>query len=160
MWFELDERLDLAFMKAANVHRVGTLNLCMLTQYFAELSYFGHYHSQKYVGAATIKMIYLQLLVSNSLITLTRDLFILLTWQGCRKQFPDGQAQLDVSGEDDNSHANRAAKFWSLLFLTVRSCSHYTSASNWESKAWKFSHTEHKSYACALTYIPCRNLLQ
>ena len=37
-----------------------------------------------------------------------------------------------------------------LIFLAVRSLSHCTSASNWDSKAWKFSHTERKSYACAL----------
>ena len=80
------ERLDLAFvLKAGNIHRVGTLNLCMLAPCFAELSYFGHY--QKYVGAATIKMIYLQLLVSNSLITLTRDLFILLTCRAAGSNF-------------------------------------------------------------------------
>ena len=43
-------------------------------------------------------------------------------------------------------------QIWTLLFLDVRRHSHWTSASNWESKAWKFSHTERKSYACALTY--------
>ena len=40
-----------------------------------------------------------------------------------------------------------------LVFLAVRRCSHCTSASNRDSKAWKFSHTECKSYACALRYV-------
>ena len=58
----------------------------------------------------------------------------------------------------NNSHTKCAAKF---LFLTVRRCSHYTSASKWESKAWKFSHAEHINYyACTLTYVPCRILQQ
>ena len=47
-----------------------------------------------------------------------------------------------------------------MVFLAVRRRSHCTSASNWESKAWKFSHTERKSHACALMYAPCRILLQ
>ena len=34
-----------------------------------------------------------------------------------------------------------------LLFLAVRRRSYCTLASNWESKAWKFNHTERKSYA-------------
>ena len=33
---------------------------------------------------------------------------------------------------------------------------HCTSASNWDSKAWKFSHTERKSYVCALRYVPAK----
>ena len=81
--------------------------------------------------------------------------------QGRRKQFPDGQAQLDVGGEVvDNSHAKHAAKICTSVFLAVRRRSHCTSASNWDSKAWKFSHTERKSYACTLRYVPCRILLQ
>ena len=81
--------------------------------------------------------------------------------QGRRKQSPDGQAQLDVGGEAvNNSRAKRAAKIWTFLFLAVRRRSHCTSASNWDSKAWKFSHIEPKSYACALRYVPCRILLQ
>ena len=81
--------------------------------------------------------------------------------QGRRKQSPDGQAQLDVGGEAvNNLRAKRAAKIWTLVFLAVRRRSHCTSASNWDSKAWKFSHTERKSYACALRYVPCRILLQ
>ena len=51
-------------------------------------------------------------------------------------------------------------KFGPWYFLAVRRRSHCTSASNWDSKAWKFSHTERKSYACALRYVPCRILLQ
>ena len=75
-------------------------------------------------------------------------------WQGRRKQSPDGQAQLDVGGKVvNNSRAKRAAKIWTLVFLAVRRHSHCTSASNWDSKAWKFSHTERKSYACALRYV-------
>ena len=71
--------------------------------------------------------------------------------QGRRKQFPDGQAQLDVRGEAvNNSRANRAAKIWTLVFLAVRRRCHCTSASNWDSKAWKFSHNERKSYAGVL----------
>ena len=63
--------------------------------------------------------------------------------QGRRKQSPDGQAQLDVGGEvGNNSHAKRVAKIWILVFLAVRRRSHCTSASNWDSKAWKFSHTD------------------
>ena len=59
--------------------------------------------------------------------------------QGRRKQSPDGQAQLDVGGEAvNNSRAKRAAKIWTLVFLAVRRRSHCTSASNWDSKAWKF----------------------
>ena len=59
--------------------------------------------------------------------------------QGCRKQSPDGQAQLDVGGEVvNNSRAKHAAKIWTLVFLAVRSRFHYTSASNWDSKVWKF----------------------
>ena len=80
--------------------------------------------------------------------------------QGRRKQSPDGQAQLDVDGEGVNSRAKRAAKIWILLFSGVRRRSHWTSASNWDSKAWRFSRTERKSYACALWYVPCRILLQ
>ena len=81
--------------------------------------------------------------------------------QGRRKQSPDGQAQLDVGGEVvNNSRAKRAAKIWTLVFLAVRRRSHCTSASNWDSKAWKFSHTERKSYACARRYVPCRIFLQ
>ena len=63
----------------------------------------------------------------------------------------------------NNSRAKRAAKIWTLLFfffLAVRRRSHSTSASNWDSKAWKFSRTERKSYACALRCISCRILLQ
>ena len=72
---------------------------------------------------------------------------------GPQKQSPDGQAQLDVGGEvANNSRAKRAAKIWTLVFLAVRRRSHCTSASNWDSKAWKFSHTERKSYARALKY--------
>ena len=41
-----------------------------------------------------------------------------------------------------------------IFNLAVRRCSHCTSASSWESKAWKFSHAECKSYACTLTYLP------
>ena len=52
------------------------------------------------------------------------------------------------------------AKICSLVFLAARRHSHCTSASNWDSKAWKFSHTERKSYACALRYVPCLSLLQ
>ena len=41
--------------------------------------------------------------------------------QGRRKQSPDGQAQLDVGGKVvNNLRVNRAAKFWTLLFLAVR----------------------------------------
>ena len=58
------------------------------------------------------------------------------------------------------SRAKRAAKIWTLVFLAVRRRSHCTSASNWDSKAWKFIHTERKSYACALRYVPCRILIQ
>ena len=80
---------------------------------------------------------------------------------GRQKQSPNGQAQLDVGGEVvDNSRAKRAAKICTLVFLAVRRPSHCTSASNWDSKAWKFSHTERKSYACALRYVPCQILLQ
>ena len=68
--------------------------------------------------------------------------------QGRRKQSPDGQAQLDVSGEGvNNSRAKHAAKIWTLLFLAVRRRSHCTSASNWDSKAWKFSRTERKYWS-------------
>ena len=75
--------------------------------------------------------------------------------QSRRKQSPDGQAQLDVGGEVvNNSRAKRAAKIWTLVFLAVRRRSHCTSASNWDSKAWKFSRTERKSYTCALRYVP------
>ena len=42
----------------------------------------------------------------------------------------------------------------------MRRRSHCTSASNWDSKAWKFSRTERKSYVCAFWYVPCRILLQ
>ena len=42
----------------------------------------------------------------------------------------------------NNLRAKCAAKIWTLVFLAVRSRSHCTSASNWYSKAWKFSHTE------------------
>ena len=42
----------------------------------------------------------------------------------------------------NNLRAKRAAKIWTLVFLAVRRRSHCTSASNWDSKAWKFSHTE------------------
>ena len=81
--------------------------------------------------------------------------------QGRRKQSPDGQAQLDVGGEvGNNSCAKRVAKIWILVFLAVRRRSHCTSASNWDSKAWKFSHTERKSYVCTLRYVPCQILLQ
>ena len=77
--------------------------------------------------------------------------------QGRRIQAPDGQAQLDVGGEGvNNSRAKHAAKIWTLVFLAVRRRSHCTSASNWDSKAWKFSHTERKSYACALRYVPAK----
>ena len=77
--------------------------------------------------------------------------------QGHRKQSPDGQAQLDVGGEAvNNSRAKRAAKIWTLVFLAVRRRSHCTSASNWDSKVWKFSHTERKSYVCALRYAPAK----
>ena len=78
--------------------------------------------------------------------------------QGRRKQSPDGQAQLDVGGEAvNNSRAKRAAKVLTLVFLAVRRRSHCTSASNWDSEAWKFSHTERKSYACALyRYVPAK----
>ena len=47
----------------------------------------------------------------------------------------------------------RAAKIWTLVFLAVRRRSHCTSASNWDSKAWKFSHNERKSYAVVHRYI-------
>ena len=58
--------------------------------------------------------------------------------QGRRKQSPDGQAELDVSGEVvNNLRAKRAAKFWTLVFLAVRRCSHCTSASNLDYNAWK-----------------------
>ena len=40
--------------------------------------------------------------------------------QGRWKQFPNGQAQLDVGGEAvKNLRVKCAAKFWSLLFLQV-----------------------------------------
>ena len=52
--------------------------------------------------------------------------------------------------------ARSAAKIWALVFLAVRRRYHCTSASNWDSKAWKFSHTERKSYACALRYVPAK----
>ena len=81
--------------------------------------------------------------------------------QGRRKQSPDGQAQLDVGGEVvNNSREKHAAKICTLVFLAVRRRSHCTSASNWDSKAWKFSHIERKSYACARRYVPCRIFLQ
>ena len=81
--------------------------------------------------------------------------------QGHRKRSPDGQAQLDVGGEVvNNLRVKRAAKIWTLVFLAVRRRFHCTSASNWDSKAWKFSHTVSKSYACTLRYIPCQILLQ
>ena len=71
-----------------------------------------------------------------------------ITVQGRWKQSPDGQAQLDIGGKVvNNSHAKHTAKFWTLLFLAVRRRSYCTSASNWGSKAWKFNHTERKSYA-------------
>ena len=77
--------------------------------------------------------------------------------QGRRKQSPDGQAQLDVGSEAVNhSRVKRVAKIWTLVFLAVRRCSHWTSAPNWDSKAWKFSHTERKSYACTLRYVPAK----
>ena len=77
--------------------------------------------------------------------------------QDHRKQSPDGQARLDVSGEAvNNSRAKRVAKIWTLVFLAVRRRSHCTSAPNWDSKAWKFSHTERKCYACALRYVPAK----
>ena len=60
----------------------------------------------------------------------------------------------------DNSRALHTETFWTLLFLAVRRHSHCTSAPNWESKAWKFSHTACKFYVRALTYVPCRVLLQ
>ena len=48
-----------------------------------------------------------------------------VTYQGRRKQSVDGQAQLDVGGEDaNNSRAKCAAKFWTSLFLAVRRRSH------------------------------------
>ena len=47
-------------------------------------------------------------------------------------------------------------KFGPWYFLAVRRRSHCTSASNWDSKAWKFSHTERRSYACALRYVPAK----
>ena len=43
--------------------------------------------------------------------------------QGHRKLSADGRAQLDVGGEAANNLD---------LFLAVRRCSHFTSASNWE----------------------------
>ena len=80
---------------------------------------------------------------------------------GRRKQSLDGQAQLDVGGEVvNNSRVRHAAKILTLVFLAVRRHSHCTSASNWDSNAWKFSHTERKSYACVLRYVPRRILLQ
>ena len=81
----------------------------------------------------------------------------MITKQGRRKQSPDGQAQLDVGGEAANNLRSKlAAKIWTLAFLAVRRRYHCTSASNWDSKAWKFSHTERKSYACALRYVPAK----
>ena len=60
--------------------------------------------------------------------------------QGRQKQSPGGQAQLDVGGEAANNlRVKRTAKICTLVFLAVRRCSHCTSASNWDSKAWKFS---------------------
>ena len=57
----------------------------------------------------------------------------------------------------NNLRAKRAAKIWTLVFLAVRRRSHCTSASNWDSEAWKFSHTERKSYAWALYwYVPAK----
>ena len=38
----------------------------------------------------------------------------------------------------------------------MRRRSHCTSASNWDSEAWKFSHTERWSYACALRYVAAK----
>ena len=76
------------------------------------------------------------------------------TDQGRRKQSPDGQAQLDVDGEAvNNSCAKHTAKNLDLaIFLAVRRPSQCTSASNWNSKAWKFSRS--KSYAYALSTYP------
>ena len=56
----------------------------------------------------------------------------------------------------NNSRTKRAAIIWTMVFLAVRRRSHCTSASNWDSQAWKFSHTESKSYACALRCVPWR----
>ena len=69
--------------------------------------------------------------------------------QGCQKLSSDGQAQFEKLSRI------YAAKFWTFLFLAVRRCCHCSSASNCESKAWKFSHTECRSYMCTLTYVPC-----
>ena len=90
--------------------------------------------------------------------------------QGCRKQSVDGQAQLDVSGKAANkSRAKCAAKIMNLaIFSSQEALSLHFSfklgvrkgndTNCWE--VWKFNHTEHKPYACALTYVLCRNLRQ
>ena len=83
--------------------------------------------------------------------------FTLLGKQGHRKQSPDGQAQFYVGGEAfNNSRAKHATKNWTLVFSVVKRHSHCTSASNWDYEAWKFSHTERKSYACTLRFVPAK----
>ena len=78
-------------------------------------------------------------------------------YQGRRKQSPDGRAQSDVSGEAVNN--SRGKNLHVGTFSSEEALSLHFSF-NWDSKAWKFSHTERKSYACALRYVPCRLLLQ
>ena len=83
-------------------------------------------------------------------------IFVKNNIQSRQKQSRSGPAWEAVN----NSRMKCAATFWTFLFLAVRRCSHCTSASNWESKAWKFSHTEHITYVCTLKYVPCQILLQ
>ena len=66
----------------------------------------------------------------------------LASMQGRRKQSPDGQASLMSVVKLLIIRAQSAAKIWALVLLAVRRRSHCASA--------KFSHTERKSYACAL----------
>ena len=67
--------------------------------------------------------------------------------QGCRRQSPDGQAQLDVVGGEafNNSRAKRATKICTLVFSAVRRRSHCTSASN--------------IGACRAEWVPGQNLV-
>ena len=89
------------------------------------------------------------------------------TSQGCRKQSPDGQVQLDVGnvlslmeidvgGEGaNNKRAKRAAKIWTLVFLAVRRRSQHQTHETGILRSGSC-----KSYACVLRYVPCRILLQ
>ena len=101
-----------------------------------------HLHSR--LNAQTVTVSRLSSPPLASFPGLPRFLFFgLCSVQGRRKQSPDGQAQLDVGGEAvNNSRAKRSAKIWTLVFFAVRRRSHCTSALKWDSKAWKFSHTE------------------